>query len=203
MLLAPTNRIPAVYVRLIIPSHRTRATDSTGSSFWAVDNNLMSVFLKIKTDLQIFVRATVIRCLQNSSTGSAVERCGQTNRHNILLTMWSGLYTSPKRVLSLSVVRNFQCSMGVFVMCPFRNLERKSWSHYILHNYAYILHNYSMGITYVFSFHGEWCLLNTKVHGHGAIEVPPLHQYFFHLNFIISKLYVPFKYSHSTLTCGM
>lgn len=78
MLVAPTNRRPAVFPSFVSPSHRTRASDSTGILSWAVDNNLMSVFLKIETDLQIFVRTTNIRYLQNSSTGSVVERCGQT-----------------------------------------------------------------------------------------------------------------------------
>jgi hypothetical protein len=161
MLVAPTNRRPAVYQSFIGPSHRTIATDSAGILSWTVDSNLMSVFLKIKTELQFFVRSTNIRCLQNSSTDSAVERCGQTDRHNIPLMLRSGLYMSLKGHVGIRVFRHSQCSMGVSVMCPLWKHECKSWSHYVRHNYIYIhtyIHNYSMGSSYVFSFHGLWCL---------------------------------------------
>lgn len=112
MLVAPTNRRPAVYQSFISRSHHTRATDSAGILSWAKDNNPMSVFAKIKTDLQIFVRTTNIRCLQNSSTGPVVERCGRTDRHSIPLTMRSGLYMSLKGHVGLRLFRHFECSMG-------------------------------------------------------------------------------------------
>jgi hypothetical protein len=55
---------------------------------------------------------------------------------------------------------------------------------------------------------------NPEPTGHGAIEVPSLHQYLCHLNALSPQLLVPFKqhhsivicaikYSHSTLTCGV
>jgi len=149
MLVATTNRRTALYHSFISPSHRIRANDSAPILSWTIENNVMSVFLKIKTDLQIFVRTTNIRCLQNSSTGYVVD----LDRHDIPLTMGSGLYMSLKGHVGVRLFRHFESSMGVFVMCPFRKLEWKSWSHYVRHNYIYV-HKYSMGSIYEFSFHG-------------------------------------------------
>jgi hypothetical protein len=41
---------------------------------------------------------------------------------------------------------------------------------------------------------------NPESTGHGAIEVPSLHQYLCHLNAPSPQLIVPFKFPHSTVT---